>query len=205
MEHVNIPDSQRHEPRGASTAASGQTIFSNGDGTTSFRFITPSDISGLGLNGYDLVLSSASISSTQNPTGLNTPLQVNFGPTASSTAASLSSSGTLTFNQEGEYLVTVFLRFGRTTGAGTATILNRLLLNDAQTLRTNVVSLTDSAAVIPFSASMLFRTSPGDTLKMEIARDGSGVNNGGLVSVTPSIMGWSASPTASILVYKLGG
>lgn len=40
-EHVNIPDSQRHEPRGASTATSGQILQAQGDGTT--QWVTPSD------------------------------------------------------------------------------------------------------------------------------------------------------------------
>lgn len=205
MEHVNIPDSQRHEPRGASTAASGQTVFSNGDGTTSFRYITPSDIPGLSLNGYEPVLTSYSQAVTQNPSALDTPLQVSFGAASTSPNVSLSDTGTITFNTAGEYLVTLFLRFGRTTGAGTAILLNRLLYNDVQTLRSNAIAMSDASATIPFSATLLFEAQPGDTLKMQIARDSAGMNNGGLVRTVPTTLPWEISPTASVIVYKLGG
>lgn len=205
MEHVNIPDSQRHEPRGASTAASGQTIFSNGDGTTSFRFITPTDIPGLSLNGYNQVLSAFSTAVNQNPTAVDTPLQVNFGTAVTGASVSLADNGTITFNQQGEYVVTLFLRFGRTTGTGTAILLNRLLYNDVQTLRTNATALTDSTATIPFSTTLLFQAQPGDTLKMQVARDSAGINNGGLVRTSPTTLPWAISPSASVVVYKLGG
>lgn len=45
-EHVNIEDSQRHEPKGASTASAGQVIKSNGDGTTTFGQVAYSELSG---------------------------------------------------------------------------------------------------------------------------------------------------------------
>lgn len=204
MEHKDIPDSQRHEPKGASLAADKQALFANGDGTTSFRTITPGDIPGLSLNGYDLVLSGFSTAATQNPSAVDTPLQVEFGAAQTTPSVSLASNGTVTFNHDGEYLVTLFLRFGRTSSTGSAIILNRLLFNDTQLLRTNATSLTDAAATIPFSATILVQAQAGDTLKMEIARDGAGINNGGLVRTNPTSLPWAISPSASLALYKLG-
>ena len=40
IEHANIADSDRHENKGASTALDGQYCKANGDGTTSFEFIS---------------------------------------------------------------------------------------------------------------------------------------------------------------------
>lgn len=39
IEHKNIPEAERHEPKGASTATAGQVLTSNGDGTTQFQGI----------------------------------------------------------------------------------------------------------------------------------------------------------------------
>ena len=39
IEHINIADNQRHEPRGASTASTNSVIHSNGDGTTVFKSV----------------------------------------------------------------------------------------------------------------------------------------------------------------------
>lgn len=195
MEHKDIPDAQRHEVKGASTAADGQVLVSNGDGTTSFAY--------LDVGGYDLVLSNFSTAATQNPSAVDTPLQVEFGGAITGADVSLSAGGNLTFNTAGRYAITLFLRFGRTSGAGTAILLNRLLLNGVQYLRSNAVAMTDSAATIPFSATLFINATAGDIFKVEVARDSAGINNGGLVRTSPATLGWTISPSASLAVYKL--
>lgn len=205
MEHKDIPDAQRHEPRGASTATSGEVLVSTGSGATEFRFLTAADLQGgVPLSGYSLKLNGSSTSATQNPSAVDTPLQVNFGVAQTTTDVSLSDTGTLTFNTAGKYLLTVFLRFGRTSGTGTAVVLNRLLIDGVQVLKTNAIALTDVAATIPFSATLLFDVAAGQTFKMQIARDSAGVNNGGLTSTPVTTLPWQPVPSASIAVYKLG-
>ena len=44
IEHASIADADRHEPKGASTAATGQTIISDGAGGTSFGNLDYSDL-----------------------------------------------------------------------------------------------------------------------------------------------------------------
>lgn len=204
MEHKDIPDNQRHEPRGATTATSGQSLFANGDGTTSFRFIQPEDITGLALTGYTPVLAAYSTAVSQNPSAVDTPLQIEFGTAQDNENVSLAADGTLTFNQTGQYLLTLFLRFGRTTGAGTSILLNRLVYNGVQYLRTNAIALSDAAATVPFSATLVFQATAGDTLKLEIARDSTGINNGGVFRTVPTTLAWNISPSASVVVHKLG-
>lgn len=194
MEHKDIVDAQRHEAKGASTAAAGQVLVAQGDGTTAFQYIETAN--------YDLVLSNYSIAAAQNPSAVDTPLQVEFGSVATATDATVATDGTITFNTSGKFLLTLFLRFGRTTGAGTAVLLNRLVYNGVQFLRTNAIAMTDSTATHPFSATVLVDASAGDTLKVEIARDSAGINNGGLVRTTPTTLGWHASPSASVVIYK---
>lgn len=199
MEHKNIPDSQLHETKGASTAVARQALIATGSGTATFRALEQADLPASNtfiLNGY-------STASTQNPSAVDTPLQVEFGATQTTADATLSNTGTLTFNTAGKYNITLFLRFGRTTGAGTAILLNRVLLNDVQALRTNAISLVDLAGTIPFSATLPVNVTAGTTFKVQIARDSGGVNNGGLVQTTPTTLGWFASPSASIIVTKV--
>lgn len=46
IQHSAISDADRHEPKGASSASTGQTIISNGDGTTSFGNYAYDDLTG---------------------------------------------------------------------------------------------------------------------------------------------------------------
>lgn len=43
-EHSDLPDAERHEPKGASTAVNNSVLKSNGDTTTSFGFVNYSEI-----------------------------------------------------------------------------------------------------------------------------------------------------------------
>lgn len=49
-EHVDIPDGERHEPKGAASAISGQVLQSNGDTTTSFNTLDINDLDNLGAS-----------------------------------------------------------------------------------------------------------------------------------------------------------
>lgn len=205
VEHVDIVDSERHEAKGASTASVNQVLHSKGDGTTEFKFVDYNNlVNKPTLEGYELVISDASTSS-QNPVATNTPIKVSFGSGQSAADATLAADGTLTFNTAGQYLLTVFLRFGRTSGAGAAILFNRIVYNGSQTLNSNCVKLVDSEATIPFSATLLFDATAGDNMFFQLMRDSAGINNGGLVATSPSLAGWSVSPSATVLVYKFSG
>lgn len=206
VEHVNIKDADRHEPRGASTAGLNQVLTSNGDGTTTFKNINYSQIADVPESaGYQFVLSGASTAGSQQPVALDTAMQVEFGTGVVTPDATLDSSGTLTFNADGDYLITVFLRFGRLGGEGTAIVFNRFLVNDVQSLYSNSVKLPDAEYVIPFSASVVLRAEIGDTYKQQIMRDSAGINAGGIFQVAPTTLPWSFSPSATIAVSKYVG
>lgn len=206
VEHVSIADADRHEVKHASTAVSNQALLANGDGTTRFSFISYSDISGLPVAaGYRQVLTSASTASTQNPSAVDTPLQVEFGPAQTTADASLAANGTLTLNTSGDYAITLFLRFGRTTGAGSAVLLNRFLVNGVQGLNSNALKLADQDTIIPFSTTLYLQANAGATFQLQIMRDSSGINNGGLFRVIPALAGWNIAPSATIVVNKFRG
>lgn len=45
MEHTDIPDGKRHEPKGAGSAVANTYLKANGDGSTAFSLLTVDSIS----------------------------------------------------------------------------------------------------------------------------------------------------------------
>lgn len=206
VEHVVIPDADRHEPKHASTALSGQLLKSVGSGQTGFSFLTWSEVQNKPtVTGYTNVLMAQSVAASQQPAALGTPLKIEYGPAQANADVSLSAAGNLTFNTAGQYLITLFFRFGRTTGAGDAILFNRVLINGTQVLNSNALRLSDQSIVVPFSSVLGFTVSAGQVLTTEVLRDSAGVNNGGLFQLTPSLAGWAAAPSATMLVSKFTG
>lgn len=55
IQHLNIPDAQRHEPRGMSTAPVNTSYISNGSGSGTWKRVPPAGIdSGVAAKGYSL-------------------------------------------------------------------------------------------------------------------------------------------------------
>lgn len=206
VEHVAILDADRHEPKHASTAISGQLLKSTGAGATAFSFLSWAEVqSKPTVSGYTTVLLGQSVAASQQPTAVGTPLKIEFGPAQTTADVSLSAAGNVTFNTAGQYLITLFFRFGRTTEAGDAYLFNRLLVNGTQVLNSNALRLSTQDIVVPFSSSVGLTVSAGQVFTTEILRDAAGVNNGGLFQLTPSLAGWAAAPSATIVVSKFTG
>lgn len=206
VEHVNIQDSDRHEPKHASTALSGQVNKSIGGGFTTYDFMSWSEIQNKpSVQGYTTVLSGRSVAASQQPAAVGTPLKVEFGPLQTTADVSLSATGDVTFITGGQYLIDLFFRFGRTTAAGDAYIFQRLLLDGAQVLNSNAVRLGSQEIVVPFSAAIPFTVLAGQVFSVQIMRDSTGINNGGLFQLTPALSGWAAAPSATIVISKFTG
>ena len=205
MEHKDIPDAQLHQIKGAASAPSGQVPIATGSGTAAFGFLDWSQVANKPTaSGYESKLSSFS-SVNQNPSVVDTPLQITFGSAQSTTDVSISSAGVITFNTPGNYLIDIFLRFGRSTSAGNAILLNRIIKNGAQILNSNGLILSAATQTIPFSAAIPLTMAAGDTMTMEVARDSAGTNDGGLFVVSPTIAGWNIVPSATVVVNKFVG
>ena len=206
VEHVSILDVDRHEAKHASTATLNQVLHSNGGGTTAFKFLEYSNLVNIPAPvGYQQILTGASVAASQAPAVLDTPRKIEFGSGIVTADATLDSSGTLTIHTDGDYYITLFLRFGRTAGAGTAILLNRFLLNGVQGLNSNGVKLPDQDSVIPFSASLNVTAVAGTTFELEILRDSGGINNGGLFRILPTTVAWNPCPSATLVVSKFIG
>ena len=205
MEHKDIPDAQLHQIKGAASASSGQVPIATGSGTAAFGFLDWSQVANKPTaSGYQSKLSSFS-SVNQNPSAVNAPLQITFGSAQATADVSISAAGVITFNTAGNYLIDIFLRFGRSTSTGNAILLNRILKNGAQILNSNGVILSAATQTIPFSAAIPLTMAAGDTMTMEVARDSAGTNDGGLFVVSPTIAGWNIVPSATVVVNKFVG
>lgn len=152
-----------------------------------------------------LVLSGQS-TVDQVPSGLDTPLQVTFGPAqgTGSSPVQLLLDGSIVFNEAGLYLFNGFANFERQGSSGGVTVtLFRGLKNSVQVTPTKGVELDSTGVMIPYELTTPFEAIAGDVLTWEIMRDSSGVNGGGLY-VHTSLGGWSNIPSADIAIWKIG-
>lgn len=199
IQHDAIVDAERHEAKHADAASAGQVLKANGDTTTSF--VAPSTLSNIVLT---TPLDAVDITA-QDPATTDTALTVTFGAGTSNADITLTAGGLVTFNTAAVYLVTVDLTFGRAAGAGIAVLAARTLVNSAQFENTRIVELDTDLNVIPIRIQFMRAFSATNTMTVEILRDSSGIDEGGLVSVNPVLAGWATSPSAAIKIQKIAG
>lgn len=202
-QHSTIIDSERHEVKGASTALSGTALFANGDGTTTFRTISYSDLSTFPTaSGYKQELLVSSTAATQTPAAADTALQIEFGPTTSTSNVSLSTPGALTFVTSGEYII----RYGLSVSGGTAgsILYIRVLLNGISLEPTHRIQIAANN-ITSYNETIALSASVNDVLTVQIVYDSTGAGAGGLKQAAPTISGWSAAPTAGMSIYKFKG
>lgn len=195
MEHVNIPDGERHEPKGAAFAANGELLTSNGDGSTSFKAFPE-------INALSQTVLKAESVVDQNPAGLDTPLQVEFGAAQAVSSVSLSANGTITILQDGYYVMTFTARASRNTGAGQAILFIRTLV-DTVTGDTGAAELDDGDFTIPLVSQVEGNYTAGQEIKVQILRDSGGNNDGGLHSIVSTSAGWNTAPSARVAIQKI--
>tara|TARA_R110000824_G_scaffold344886_1_gene531539 strand:+ start:7180 stop:7806 length:627 start_codon:yes stop_codon:yes gene_type:complete len=203
IEHKDIVDGERHEPKGASTATLDYILKSDGDGSTSF--VDPASIIDVGALTSTLLLAGFSTAGEQEPAGLDVAMNVEFGAAFGSPASpvEMNSAGLVTFNQAGSYTVRVIFQYGRTGSQSQANLHARLLLNGAQ-LGNSVSASVDTAGIlIASSITSTINASIGDTVSYQLVRDSSGADQGGLFASVVSAVGWNFSPSASIVIERL--
>lgn len=142
----------------------------------------------------------------QEPSGLDSPLQVTFGA-AQGTATDpvmLDALGNITFNEGGLYLFNGYANFERQgSSGGVAVTLFRALINGVQSGPTKGVELSGTGIMFPYELTLPIQVNAGDVLTWEILRDSSGVDAGGLYIHTNSGP-WSNVPSSDVNIYKVG-
>jgi hypothetical protein len=140
---------------------------------------------------------------TQAPSALDTPLVVSFGAAQSNVDVSLDAGGTIVFNTGGVYFINAFGSVERQgSSGGVAILLFRVLLNGAQLSTTKAFYLDTPNLDIPYEVTIPFKAQAGDSLRFQIMRDSSGVNQGGLYGHTV-LGGWPNVPSSQIQIWKL--
>ena len=160
----------------------------------------------LGLTQVEEVLSTH-YDVNQEPSGLDSPLDIVFGPGGTGTTADpvmMAANGTLTFNQAGFYFIEVFLNIERQGSSGNVTVTAfRALVNGTQFTETKAVDLAQTGVMVPYETTIPYQATAGDTMNWEVMRDSSGTDEGGLYTHT-ILGGWSNVPSAEMRVYKVG-
>ena len=174
--------------------------------TKSYRIDSISAYTKSTLNFAATLILQGTSTVNQEPAGLDTPLQVTFGPAKNGPTdpVQLDALGNITFNQAGLYLFNGYGNFERQGSSGGVTVtLFRALLNGVQISPTKGVDLSGTGLMFPYELTIPINVSAGDVLTWEIMRDSSGVDAGGLYVHTNSGP-WSDVPSADVFVYKVG-
>ena len=150
------------------------------------------------------VLRAAS-TAPQEPTAVDTPLQLTFGAAQGSASdpVMLSAMGLVTFNQAGSYAARIKLQNGRTGASGTSILLSRLLLNGAQLGNTAAVKMTQTDATTPTDSRVVLNVTAGQTFAVQIMRDSAGSNFGGIYPHTAAVTAWGTAPSALLVISRL--
>ena len=151
---------------------------------------------------HTLLLVATSTATSQEPTALDTPIQVEFGALQSTTDIDISAVGAITFKTAGKYIISPFFQYGRVGSAGISILLNRYLRNGVQEGNTLAAKVDDADTLVPWSSSIQFTAVANDVLTIELMRDGAGTNAGGLFNINPTPAGWANAPCAAIQIYK---
>ena len=219
IEHKDMPEAGLHEPKGVSTASSGQVYVGDGAGSGAWKdpeltgqgAATSGDLAfsngagsvswAEGRVGGSLILVAPDFTD-QFPSATDTALQNTYGGAMSTTEFDLAADGTLTCNVSGWYKFLWNLRFGRTSSTASAHIIWRVVFNGNQIGKTITASLSGAEDVYPFSLAASLPLTAGDTLVTQVVRDSVGNNDGGLKAFTPTLGSWEKSASASLRIDK---
>lgn len=150
---------------------------------------------------------------TQNPTGLDVPTQISFGPGGDSLNGiiTVAPNGTVTVNETAKASIKVRLRFARSGAAGVSHLFNWAEISLDGGATWNVagnsidVTLRDSNEIDIFFDMSQLTLPKGAMLRSMFARDSQGDDSGGLVnsvvSSTLAAAGVPDAPSAQLTIY----
>ncbi len=141
----------------------------------------------------------------QAPSAVDTPLQLSFGAAqkSSSDPVMINAAGLVTFNVAGSYAVRVKLQCGRTGATGTSVLLSRLILAGNQIGSAAAVKLTQTDATTPTESRVVINATAAQTFAVQIMRDSSGSNFGGVYPQVAVVTAWGTAPSALLVISRL--
>lgn len=150
------------------------------------------------------IIRAHSVAVSQLPSGLGVAKKVEFGAAQSFTRLSLSAAGNLTCNVTGTYSIRVKLQKGRTGSSGTSALMSRILVNGVQVGVSAVALLTSPDVAFATESKVNVPLTAGDVFTVEIIRDNTGSDFGGLYSKS-SAHGWTIAPSALMVASYIEG
>jgi hypothetical protein len=140
---------------------------------------------------------------TQNPTGLDAPLQLEFGAPQTTTEFDVDAAGNITCLVADEYSIRLRLQMGRAGNPGVAIMFMRALLNGITLGNSVATTLDDSSDVIPTTFTGTLTLAVNDVLTTEIYRDSAGVDEGGVYAQSATLAGWPDSPSTTVVISRV--
>lgn len=138
---------------------------------------------------------------TQEPTAVDTPLQITFGDAqVTGKGVDVDANGVFTCTAEGDYAIRIRLQLGRTSNPTSSIMFSRFLVNGVQIAAPIFTQLADSNDQIPTSFEGVIPLTAGDEFTIEIHRSSAGANSGGVFAATSAL--WGVAPSAQIIVTK---
>ena len=195
----------------ADTPALIDTIVGAKDSTTVAKNFTVSDIISLvPTTSHVRILSATSVDTSQEPSAIDTELQIEFGAAQTLTDVSLSAAGRVTFNTAGNYTI----EFNATTNSGIGAIDKMSVIMIAMKINGTLFG-TPVGYVTPLnvtksstetrSNTFNYTALATDKLEFFVIRDGFGENLGGLsnIRIASGSPLTDNVPSASLIVSKL--
>lgn len=115
----------------------------------------------------------------------------------------INAAGVVTFNTPGNYAVRIKLQAGRTGASGTSILLSRLLVNGTQYGSPAATKLVSADVTIPIESRVVINPTAGQTFAVQIMRDSSGSNFGGVYPQAATVTAWGTAPSALLVISRL--
>ena len=156
------------------------------------------------------LLEATSLATSQNPTGTGVANAkiIEFGAAQGTNLddVQIDANGKITFNVAGLMRIKSKFHKGRTGSSGTSLLFLRYLINGTGIGDPISTKLSNADSLDYVEINNWFNVPAGATLEVEVMRDSSGNNSGGLVAISPTNEGtgtWGTAHCASIRVERL--
>ena len=173
-------------------------LKSDGAGATSF--VNPTTLT----NVNSTIITNSSATAIL-PSVVDVPVTATFDSTIADTNLSLNATGVITVLTDGFYEFTFNFNFGRANSTGIAYIVARLLVNGTPTGFVQGASLSTNVNSRPTQANLSLNLSATDTVYVQVMRDSTGTNDGGLYPIAVTNAGWGDVPSYWVRAIKRDG
>ena len=140
----------------------------------------------------------------QAPASVDNPIQLTFGP-AQGTATDpvmIDAAGAITFNVAGVLPIDAGFHISRSTSTGTAKMFLQAKLNGVAIENSVPVFVAEVDESKPARFSSNLPVTAGDILTIELVRDSTGADDGGLIAVNPVVGDFNPAPSCFIAVSQ---